>query len=54
MFGLADPGDGWSYMNRSKYTETRYSLPPMSDLDVEDLLAFLQTLTDADLVPPGA
>jgi hypothetical protein len=21
MFGLADPGDGWSYMNRSKYTE---------------------------------
>ena len=22
MFGLADPGDPWSYMNRSKYTET--------------------------------
>jgi hypothetical protein len=22
MFGLADPGDDWSYMNRSKYTET--------------------------------
>jgi hypothetical protein len=21
MFGLADPGDDWSYMNRSKYTE---------------------------------
>ena len=21
MFGLADPGDAWSYMNRSKYTE---------------------------------
>ena len=22
MFGLADPGDDWSYMNRSKYTES--------------------------------
>ncbi|MGH9411217.1 MAG: phosphoesterase, partial [Vicinamibacterales bacterium] len=22
MFGLADPGDDWSYMNRSKYTTT--------------------------------
>jgi hypothetical protein len=22
MFGLADPGDDWSYMNRSKYTQT--------------------------------
>src|SRR5262249_33923124 len=22
MFGLADPGDDWSYMNRSKYSET--------------------------------
>ncbi|HEX4566592.1 MAG TPA: alkaline phosphatase family protein, partial [Vicinamibacterales bacterium] len=22
MFGLADPGDDWSYMNRSKFTET--------------------------------
>ena len=21
MFGLADPGDDWSYMNRSKYVE---------------------------------
>jgi cytochrome c peroxidase len=29
----------------------RHSTPPMSDQDIEDLLAFLQTLTDADLVP---
>ncbi|HEY2435062.1 MAG TPA: cytochrome c peroxidase [Vicinamibacterales bacterium] len=29
----------------------RHSSPPMSDQDLEDLLAFLQTLTDADLVP---
>jgi cytochrome c peroxidase len=28
----------------------RNSAPPMSDQDTEDLLAFLQTLTDADLV----
>ena len=28
----------------------RNSSPPMSDQDIEDLLAFLQTLTDADLV----
>jgi cytochrome c peroxidase len=28
----------------------RHSSPAMSDQDVEDLLAFLQTLTDADLV----
>ena len=30
---------------------TRNSSPPMSDQDIADLLAFLQTLTDADLVP---
>jgi len=28
----------------------RLSAPPMSDQDVEDLVAFLHTLTDADLV----
>jgi cytochrome c peroxidase len=28
----------------------RHGSPPMSDQDIEDLLAFLQTLTDADLV----
>jgi len=30
---------------------SRGSSPPMSDQDVEDLLTFLQTLTDADLAP---
>jgi cytochrome c peroxidase len=33
---------------------TRNSSPPMSEEEIEDLLAFLQTLTDADLVPPDA
>jgi len=28
----------------------RNSSPPMSDQDIDDLLAFLRTLTDADLV----
>jgi hypothetical protein len=57
MFGIADPGDDWSYMNRSKYTETfiAHHLPLLPEFSVSPDRHFdaVRPMNHSYVIPAG-
>jgi hypothetical protein len=57
MFQLADPGDGWSYMNRSKYTErflaAHLSLLPEYANSADPHFDAVRPMNHAYVIPAG-
>jgi hypothetical protein len=57
MFGLADPGDDWSYMNRSKYTEKfiadHLSLLPEYSVSPDRHFDAVRPMNHAYVIPNG-
>jgi hypothetical protein len=57
MFQLADPGDDWSYMNRSKYTErfiaAHLSLLPEYANSADPHFDAVRPMNHAYVIPKG-
>jgi hypothetical protein len=57
MFSLADPGDAWSYMNRSKYTENfiseNISFLPEYELSADPHFDAVRPMNHMFIIPSG-